>query len=115
LREILRKHKVRIVFSGHHHINHIVQRDGVIEVTNPATCSYPCQIRLCTIKERKLTIESIDCPHHEMVALAKEAVIKTGKSIPSCPKNTQAFLKFCMGDATDRLFQIDCSIVVYRS
>ena len=48
LAELLRAYKVPLYLSGHLHIQHIQEEDGLTEIATSALCSYPCQYGVLT-------------------------------------------------------------------
>ncbi|ELZ91620.1 putative phosphohydrolase [Haloferax mucosum ATCC BAA-1512] len=59
LREILASHGVPLVFSGHIHWPATAVRDGVREITAPATCSFPQSFLLVEIDRSGTTIRLV--------------------------------------------------------
>ena len=43
LADLLREYDVSLFLSGHLHIQHIQEKDGLTEISSSALCSYPCQ------------------------------------------------------------------------
>ncbi len=43
LASLFRKYNVTLYLSGHLHIQHILEQDGMTEIATSALCSYPCQ------------------------------------------------------------------------
>ncbi len=54
LSSLLRLYGVPLFLSGHLHIQHIIEEDGLTEITTSALCSYPCQYGILEEKDGTL-------------------------------------------------------------
>ncbi|AFK18671.1 serine/threonine protein phosphatase [Haloferax mediterranei ATCC 33500] len=59
LTEVLARHSVPLVFSGHIHWPATAVRDGVREITAPATCSFPQSFLLVELDRKGTTIRLV--------------------------------------------------------
>lgn len=76
LNDILRKHGVQIVFSGHLHTTDIAYENGLYDISCPATSTYPLAYRLAKIDGNKLYINTLWYPDELVREIAKAEFLK---------------------------------------
>jgi len=78
VKEILGWYGVQIVITGHFHVTDIAEdpRNGIYDISCPATCSYPCAYRICNLLESenrsKLDVDTFWYDNDEIRRIAKE-------------------------------------------
>jgi UDP-2,3-diacylglucosamine pyrophosphatase LpxH len=63
LLELLQQHGVKLLFTGHLHVQHIAQHQGIYEITTGSLVSYPHPYRVLELHRGELTIASHRVPH----------------------------------------------------
>ena len=58
LRSLLKKYNVKFIFTGHLHVQDIVQDDNLYEITTGSLITYPHPFRILELNDDRLTIES---------------------------------------------------------
>ncbi|MCC7478303.1 metallophosphoesterase [bacterium] len=88
LNQILRRHGVPAVFSGHLHAQCVNAEDGLVNVVTSATVSYPHAWRLLSIGQDSIEVES-----------------RLLRSIPSCPELQSSSREWMAQGMTDIILQ----------
>ena len=55
---LFRKYSVPLYLSGHMHIQHISEQEGLTEIATSALCSYPCQYGVVSVRENQFAYTS---------------------------------------------------------
>lgn len=70
LLKLLQRHEVRLIFTGHLHIQDIATRDNIYEITTGSLVSYPHPYRVIEIEKRKNRSWVIDIKSHKIKQIA---------------------------------------------
>lgn len=52
---LFRKYNVPLYLSGHMHIQHVMEQDGLTEIATSALCSYPCQYGIVSLRADQIS------------------------------------------------------------
>ena len=66
---LFRKYSVPLYLSGHMHIQHVMEEDGLTEIATSALCSYPCQYGIVSLRADQLSYRT---KRLDMVAWAEK-------------------------------------------
>jgi 3',5'-cyclic AMP phosphodiesterase CpdA len=75
IKQILKRHSVKVIITGHTHITEIKEEGGLYEINCPATCSYPCAYRVLKLSDRKLEINTVWYSNEAIRQIAKREYI----------------------------------------
>lgn len=111
--KLMAKYNVRLVFTGHHHINHIVRHPKlpVTEICTAGACSYPSNFRVMDILSdgKQATIHTVSIPWRSILTrIGRLASHKREKfwRLPGKKNDPNALLQFLAGRPQDRFTTI---------
>ncbi len=107
--KVMAQYKIPLVFTGHHHINHIIQHPTlpVTEICTAGACSYPSNFRIMDIHQdgTKATFHTVSIPWGSILTqigqLASHEREKFWR-MPNKQNDPNALLQFLAGRPEDR-------------
>ncbi len=100
---------VKMVLSGHHHVNQIQQRGPRLHVATSALTGFPCIYRMVTIMETDagwhVKVESKTEATEDIIDQARAIARKSDVAEMLNEDDLDAWVRMCEGTAADKLFE----------
>ena len=78
VKEIMKKHGARIIFTGHLHTTDIAEENGIYYISCPGTCTYPLAYRMAKLEGDTLTVNTLWYPDGKVKGIAEAEFILNG-------------------------------------